>query len=193
MTAFQYTISIGYGLSHLLSYFFLGLFIFIFSKLTITILPLQNNALLSLWVLALSLQRCCEIQARALSYINIRLKRLAIESTWKNSFFTYANSISRRGLVGSIPRRGLKLQFVKNGEMPILLLTWLFVVNLASGRQLTQLSYIKLIKARRYLFTVVLTILVQPSVSKYQAKLSYKVILRYSLNYCQKLLINCVL
>ena len=36
--------------------FFLGLFVFIFSKLTITILSLQNNALLSLQVLALSLQ-----------------------------------------------------------------------------------------------------------------------------------------
>ena len=136
-TAPQYTVSTGYGPSYLSSYFFLGLFIFIFSKLTITISPSQNNALSSLWVLALSLQRYCKIRARALSYINIRLKRLAIESTRKNSFFIYANSISRRGLVGSIPRRELKLQFIKNGEMPILLLTQLFVVNLASGRQLT--------------------------------------------------------
>ena len=146
ITTPQYTISMGYGPSYLSSYFFLGLFIFIFSKLTITISPLQNNALLSLRVLVLSLQHCCEIRARALSYINIRLKRLAIESTRKNSFFTYTNSISRQGPVGSIPRRGLKPQFTKNGEMPILLLTQLFIVNLASSRQLPQLSYIKLIK-----------------------------------------------
>jgi len=31
----------------------------------------------------------------ALSYINIRLKRLTIAFTQKNSFFAYANSISR--------------------------------------------------------------------------------------------------
>ena len=137
----------GYGPSYLSSYFFLGLFIFIFSKLTITISPLQNNVLSSLQVLVLSLQRYYKIQARALSYINIRLKQLAIESARKNSFFTYTNSISRRGLVGSIPRRGLKLQFTKNGEMPMLSLTQLFIANLVSSRQLTQLSYIKLMKA----------------------------------------------
>ena len=74
--------------------------------------------------------------------------------------------------------------------MPVLLLTWLFIANLASGRQLTQLSYIKLIKVQRYLFTAVLIILVQPSVSRYQAKLSLKVILRRLLSRRQKLLIN---
>ena len=48
ITTPQYTISIGYRPFYLLSYFFLDLFIFIFFRLTITILPLQNNALLSL-------------------------------------------------------------------------------------------------------------------------------------------------
>ena len=147
ITAPQYTASTGYRPSHLSSHFFLGLFIFIFFKLTITILPLQNNILLSLRVLALFLQHYYKIQARALSYINIRLKRLAIESARKNSFFAYTNSISRQGPVGLILRQGLKLQFAKNREMPVLLLTWLFIVNLISGRQLTQLSCIKLIKA----------------------------------------------
>ena len=74
--------------------------------------------------------------------------------------------------------------------MPVLLLTQLFIANSVSGKQSTQLSYIKLTKAQRYLFTAVLTILVQPSVSGYQAKLSYKVILRRSLSCCQKSLIN---
>ena len=193
ITTPQYTTSTGYRPSYLSSYFFLGLFIFIFSKLTITILPLQNNALLSLQVLALSLQYYYKIQARALSYINIRLKRLAIESARKNSFFTYTNSISRRGLVGLILRRGLKLWFIKNGEMPILLLTQLFIANLASSRQLTQLSYIKLTKVQRYLFIVALIILVQLSISRCQAKLSYRVILRRLLSRCQKSLINYML
>ena len=147
ITTPQYTASTGYRPSYLSSYFFLGLFIFIFSKLIITILPLQNNILLSLRVLALSLQRYCEIWARALSCINICLKRLAIESAQKNSFFAYADSISRQGPAGLILRRGLKPQFAKNGEMPILLLTQLFIANLVSGKQLTQLFYIKLIKA----------------------------------------------
>ena len=134
ITAPQYTTSTGYRPSHLSSYFFLGLFIFIFSKLTITISPSQNNELSSLQVLVLSLQRYYEIQAKALSYINIRLKRLAIKSTQKNSFFTYTDSISRRGPAGLIPRRGLKLQFAKNGEIPMLSLTQLFVANLVSSR-----------------------------------------------------------
>ena len=193
MTAPQYTASTGYRPFHLSSHFFLGLFVFIFSKLTITILPSQNNALSSLQVLVLFLQRYYEIQARALSYINIRLKRLATESAQKNFFFAYTNSISKQGLVGLIPRRGLKLQLAKNGEMSVLSLTWLFIVNSVSGKQLTQLSYVKLIKARRYLFMAALTILVQPSVSGCQAKLSYKVVLRRSLSYRQKSLINCVL
>ena len=191
-TAPWYTASIGYRPSHLLSYFFLGLFVFIFSKLTITMSPLQNNALSSLWVLALSLQRYYEIRARALSYINIRSKRLAIESARKNSFFACTNSVSRRGPVGSIPRRGLKPQLAKNGEMPMLLLTWLFIANLVSSKQLTQSSYIKLIKARRYLFTAALTILVWPSVSRCQAELGYKVVLRRSLSRYQKSLTNCI-
>ena len=74
----------------------------------------------------------------------------------------------------------------------MLLLTQLFIVNSASGRQLTQLSYIKLIKARRYLFTVALIILVWPSVSRCQAKLSLRVVLRRLLSRRQKSLINCV-
>ena len=74
----------------------------------------------------------------------------------------------------------------------MLLLTQLFVVNLVSGRQLTQSSYIKLIKARRYLFTAALIILVQLSVSGCQAKLGYKVVLRRLLSCRQKSLINCV-
>ena len=184
ITTPQYTASTGYRPSYLSSYFFLSLFVFIFSKLIITMLPLQNNALSSLQVLVLSLQRYYKIQARALSYINIRLKRLAIESTWKNSFFAYTNSISRQGPVGLILRRGLKPQFIKNGEMPTLLLTQLFIANLVSSRQLTQSSYIKLIKAQRYLFMAVLIILVQPSVSRCQAELGYKVILRHLLSYC---------
>ena len=190
ITAPQYTASTGYRPSHLSSHFFLGLFVFIFSKLTITISPSQNNVLSSLRVLVLSLQRYCEIQARALSCVNIRLKRLAIESARKNSFFTCTDSISGQGLVGSIPRQGLKPQFAKNGEMPVLLLTWLFIVNSASGRQLTQLSYIKLIKAQRYLFTAALIILVQPSIFRCQAELSLKVVLRRLLSRRQKLLIN---
>ena len=74
----------------------------------------------------------------------------------------------------------------------MLLLTWLFVANLVSGKQLTQLSYIKLIKAQRYLFMAALIILVQLSVFRYQAKLSYKVVLRRLLSRCQKLLINYI-
>ena len=190
ITAPQYTTSTRYRPSHLSSHFFLSLFIFIFSKLTITMSPSQNNVLSSLQVLALSLQRYYEIQARALSYINIRLKRLATEFVQKNSFFTYANSVSRQGPVGLIPRQGLKPQFAKNGEMPVLLLTWLFIANLVSSRQLTQLSYIKLTKAQRYLFTAALIISVQPSIFRYQAKLSRKVVLRRSLSYCQKSLTN---
>ena len=76
--------------------------------------------------------------------------------------------------------------------MPMLLLTQLFIANLVSSRQLTQLSYIKLIKAQRYLFMVALIILVQPSVSRCQAKLSYKVVLRRLLSYRQKSLINYI-
>ena len=76
--------------------------------------------------------------------------------------------------------------------MPALLLTQLFVANLVSSRQLTQLSYIKLIKVQRYLFTAALIISVQPSVSRYQAKLSRKVILRRLLSRCQKSLINYI-
>ena len=76
--------------------------------------------------------------------------------------------------------------------MPILLLAQLFIVNLVSGRQLTQLSYIKLIKVQRYLFTATLIILVQSSISRYQAKLSYKVILRRLLSRRQKSLINYI-
>ena len=77
--------------------------------------------------------------------------------------------------------------------MPMFLLTQLFIANLVSGRQLTQLSYIKLIKVQRYLFTVILIILIQPSVFGYQAELSYKIILRCLLSRRQKLLINCML
>ena len=72
----------------------------------------------------------------------------------------------------------------------MLLLTWLFIVNLVSSRQLTQLSYIKLIKAQRYLFTVALTISVWLSIFRCQAELSYKVILRHLLSCRQKSLIN---
>ena len=72
----------------------------------------------------------------------------------------------------------------------MLLLTWLFIANLVSSKQLTQSSYIKLTKVQRYLFIVALTILVQLSISRYQAKLSYKVVLRRSLSYRQKSLIN---
>ena len=74
--------------------------------------------------------------------------------------------------------------------MPVLLLIQLFIVNFVSSRQLTQLFYIKLTKVQKYLFTAALTILVQPSVSRYQAKLSRKVILRRLLNRYQKSLIN---
>ena len=74
--------------------------------------------------------------------------------------------------------------------MPMLLLTWLFIANLVSSRQLTQLSYIKLIKAQRYLFMAALTISVQLFIFRCQAKLSYKVVLRCLLSHRQKLLTN---
>ena len=76
--------------------------------------------------------------------------------------------------------------------MPVLLLTQLFIANSASGKQLTQLSYIKLTKAQRYLFIAALIISVWPSISRYQAKLSHKVVLRRLLSCRQKLLTNCV-
>ena len=76
--------------------------------------------------------------------------------------------------------------------MPILLLTQLFIINLVSSRQLIQSSYIKLIKVQRRLFTVALIILVWPSVSRCQAKLSLKVVLRRLLSRRQKLLINYI-
>ena len=133
-TAPQYTVSTKYRPSHLLSHFFLGLFVFIFSRLTITMSLLQNNMLSSLWALALFLQHCCEIWAKALSCVNICLKQLATESTQKNSFFAYADSVGRWGPAGSILKWGLKPQFAKNGEMSVLLLTQLFTANLASNR-----------------------------------------------------------
>ena len=74
--------------------------------------------------------------------------------------------------------------------MPVFLLTQLFIANLVSSRQLTQLSCIKLIKVQRYLFIAMLTISVQLSISRYQAEFSYKVILRHLLSCYQKSLIN---
>ena len=139
--------------------------------------------LLFLQVLILSLQRYCEIQAKALSYINICLKWLATESRQKNSFFIYTDSVGGRGLAGLILRRGLKPQLIKNGEMPVLLLTQLFIVNLVSSRQLIQSSYIKLIKVQRYLFMAVLTISVQLFIFRYQAEFNYKVVLKRLFSY----------
>ena len=57
----------GQGPSQLLFYFLLGQLVFMFLRLTITILSFLNIIPLSHFVLALSLQRCWEIRARALS------------------------------------------------------------------------------------------------------------------------------
>ena len=74
--------------------------------------------------------------------------------------------------------------------MPVFLLTQLFIANLVSGRQLTQLFCVKLTKVQRYLFIAALTISVQPSIFRYQAEFSYKVVLKYLLSCCQKSLTN---
>ena len=57
----------GQGPSQLLSHFLLGWLVFIFLKLTITILSFLNIAPSSRFVLAFLLQRCWEIRVRALS------------------------------------------------------------------------------------------------------------------------------
>ena len=150
----------GQGPSQLSSYFLLGRLVFIFLRLTITILSFLNIIPSSHFILALSLYYRQEIQARALSWVKMRLKRLAIVSAYRYSFFAYIDRANSQGPTSLTPRCGLQLQLVKNGEIPVVLLTWLFIVNLVRGSQSTQLSQVKLIKVRRYLFITALTILV---------------------------------
>ena len=148
----------GQGPSQLLSYFLLGRLVFIFLRLTITILSFLNIILLSYFILALSLQRYQEIQARALSQVKMRLKRLAMVLAYRDSFFIYIDRANSQGPTSLIPRYGLQPQLAKNSKIPMVLLTQLFVENLVRGSQSTQLSQVKLIKARRYLFITILII-----------------------------------
>ena len=137
ITASLQAAKIGQGLSQLLSHFLLGRLVFIFLRLTITILSFLNIIPLSHFILALSLYYYQEIQARALSWVKMRSKRLAIVSAYRYSFFIYIDRANSWGPTGLTPRRRLQLQLVKNGKIPVVLLTQLFIANLVRGSQST--------------------------------------------------------
>ena len=120
----------------------------------------------------------------------MRLKRLAIVLAYRYSFFIYVDRANSQGPTSLIPRRRLQLQLVKNSKIPIVSLTQLFVVNLVRGSQSTQLSQVKLIKARRYLFIAILIILVQLSILGYYIELGLRVTFRRQFRRRQKLETN---
>lgn len=151
-----------------------------------TISPSQNRGPSSRFVLALSSQRYQEIRTRAFSYTRIRSNLFTTTSARKNSFLACAESTSGVGFAGSIPILGLKPQFAKNGEIPVVSLIQLFVANLVRGSQSTQSSQVKLTKPRRYLFITALTISVWPSVSRCQVELGFSIIFTRSLRRRQK-------
>jgi len=78
-----------------------------FLRLTITILSFLNIIPLSHFILALSLYCHWEIRARALSWVKMRLKRLAIVLAYRYSFFVYIDRANSWGPTGLTPRRGL--------------------------------------------------------------------------------------
>ena len=123
----------GQSPSYLSSYFLLGQLVFIFLRLTITILSFLNIIPLSRFILALSLQRYQKIRARALSQVRIRSKRLAIILAYRYFFFAYIDRANSQGPAGLTLKRRLQLQLAKNGEISVVLLTQLFIVNLARG------------------------------------------------------------
>ena len=105
-------------------------------------------------------------------------------------FFIYIDRANSWGPASLMPRYRLQPQLVKNGEILIVSLTQLFIANSARGSQSTQLSQVKLTKARRYLFIAALTILVQLSILGCYAELGFRVTFKRQFRRRQKLEIN---
>ena len=118
------------------------------------------------------------------------LKWSVITLAYKYSFFAYIDRANSQGPTGLTPKRGLQLQLVKNGDISMVLLTWLFMVNSVRGSQFIQLSQVKLIKAYRYLFITALIILVWLSILGYYIELGLRVTFRRQFRRRQKLEIN---
>ena len=120
----------------------------------------------------------------------MRLKQLAIVLAYKYSFFIYTDRANGQRPASLTPKRRLQPQLVKNGKIPVVSLTQLFIANLVKGSQSTQLSQVKLIKARRYLFIAVLIISVQLSILGCYTELGLRVTFRRQFRRRQKLKTN---